>query len=42
MLRQPLIVSFIAGSSALRITQSGAEIDLWAELGIAVLLSLAR
>ncbi|MEL7042701.1 MAG: cation:proton antiporter family protein [Pseudomonadota bacterium] len=45
MLRQPLIVSFIAvgiiaGPSALDIAQSDAEIDLLAELGIALLLFL--
>ncbi|MEM0937096.1 MAG: cation:proton antiporter family protein [Pseudomonadota bacterium] len=45
MLRQPLIVSFIAvgilaGPSFLDIAQSDAQIDLLAELGIAVLLFL--
>jgi len=45
MLRQPLIVSFIAvgiiaGPSVLDIAQSDAQIDLLAELGIAVLLFL--
>ncbi len=45
MLRQPLIVSFIAvgilaGPSMLDIAQSDAQIDLLAELGIAVLLFL--
>jgi len=45
MLRQPLIVSFIAvgilaGPSVLGIAQSDAQIDLLAELGIAVLLFL--
>ena len=45
MLRQPLIVSFIAvgiiaGPSALDIAQSDAQIDLLAELGIALLLFL--
>ncbi len=45
MLRQPLIVSFIAvgiiaGPSALDIAHSDAQIDLLAELGIALLLFL--
>ncbi|WP_306147046.1 MULTISPECIES: cation:proton antiporter [unclassified Roseibium] len=45
LLRQPLIVSFIAvgilaGPSVLGIAQSDAQIDLLAELGIAVLLFL--
>jgi Kef-type K+ transport system membrane component KefB len=45
MLRQPLIVSFIAvgiiaGPSVLNIARSDAQIDLLAELGIAVLLFL--
>ncbi len=45
MLRQPLIVSFIAvgilaGPSVLDIARSDAQIDLLAELGIAVLLFL--
>ncbi|HKK97949.1 MAG TPA: cation:proton antiporter [Marivita sp.] len=45
MLRQPLIVSFIAvgilaGPSVLGIARSDAQIDLLAELGIAVLLFL--
>ena len=45
LLRQPLIVSFIAvgmlaGPSALNIAQSDEQIDLLAELGIAVLLFL--
>ena len=45
LLRQPLIVSFIAvgilaGPSVLNIAQSDAQIDLLAELGIAVLLFL--
>ena len=45
MLRQPLIVSFIAvgiiaGPSVLNIAQSDAQIDLMAELGSAVLLFL--
>jgi Kef-type K+ transport system membrane component KefB len=45
ILRQPLIVSFIAvgilaGPSVLDIAQSDAQIDLLAELGIAVLLFL--
>ena len=45
MLRQPLIVSFIAvgivaGPSVLNIAQSDEQIDLLAELGIAVLLFL--
>ncbi len=45
VLRQPLIVSFIAvgilaGPSALDIARSDAQIDLLAELGIAVLLFL--
>ena len=45
MLRQPLIVSFIAvgiiaGPSVLDIAQSDAQIDLLAELGIALLLFL--
>jgi Kef-type K+ transport system membrane component KefB len=45
MLRQPLIVSFIAvgllaGPSALDVVKAGAQIDLLAELGIAVLLFL--
>ena len=45
LLRQPLIVSFIAvgivaGPSVLDIAQSDAQIDLLAELGIAVLLFL--
>ena len=45
LLRQPLIVSFIAvgilaGPSALDIAQSDKQIDLLAELGIAVLLFL--
>src|SRR6056297_2033387 len=45
MLRQPLIVSFIAvgilaGPSVLNIARSDAHIDLLAELGIAVLLFL--
>lgn len=45
MLRQPLIVSFIAvgilaGPSALDIARSDAQIDLLAELGIALLLFL--
>lgn len=45
LLRQPLIVSFIAvgilaGPSALDIVQSDVQIDLLAELGIAVLLFL--
>jgi Kef-type K+ transport system membrane component KefB len=44
LLRQPLIVSFIAvgliaGPSVLDIVQSKEEIELLAELGIAVLLS---
>ena len=45
LLRQPLIVSFIAvgilaGPSVLNIARSDAQIDLLAELGIAVLLFL--
>lgn len=45
MLRQPLIVSFIAvglvaGPSALDLVRSGEQIDLLSELGIAVLLFL--
>lgn len=45
MLRQPLIVSFIAvgliaGPSLLDVVQSGEQIDLLSELGIAVLLFL--
>lgn len=45
LLRQPLIVSFIAvgliaGPSALNVVRSDAQIDLLAELGIAVLLFL--
>src|SRR6056297_165959 len=45
MLRQPLIVSFIAvgllaGPSGLDVVRSGEQIDLLAELGVAVLLFL--
>ena len=45
MLRQPLIVSFIAvgllaGPSALDIVRADAQIDFLSELGIAVLLFL--
>ena len=45
MLRQPLIVSFIAvgliaGPSALDLVRASAQIDLLSELGIAVLLFL--